>query len=1628
MLTIPSGEVRSNTSITLTAVDNETDAPDKQLRLFAESVTNTQGAAGPEPVVLDILDDEPPPTVTLRLTPESINENNSTSTVTARLSHPSSETTTLTVRATAMHPTLTGDFTITGTVLTIPAGATGWTEAGATITAVDNITDAPDKKVTISATVGNSQGFENGTPTDKMLTITDDEVPPTVTLELSRNAIKEAAGQASVTARLSHPSSEATLVTITTAPVNPAVAADYTQTGTQVTVPAGLTASTGTVTVEAIDNDIDSANKQITVAGNASNPKLPAPAVAGAPNAVKLNITDDDVRGIAFVPATQLMLEGVRNAPNDAEHTVALTTEPTGPVTITVTGRSALKVATASNPGDVDFATSKTLSFNASSWDNAQTVTLRASAGAVGENKTIMVQHSASGSDYAGVSKNLPVKVLEANTSDVTLALTVDRTQIAEGDGTAVLNVTAVLGGTGTGNEPEEYLVVLSAVAGTASSEDFTANESTFRIGGNFDYSGTLRTTRQIGVTPVSDGIDEDDETITITATATPQDPGQPEATVEAATVTIADDDTRGVTIAPLQLELDEGAERGYTVKLDSQPTADVTVTPTKSGDDDITFTPATLTFTGNTWDTAQTVTVAAAQDDDPLDDQASIRHAVAGGDYGTHNVSAATVQATAQDNDGRGVNVSTRDLLIGEGATQTYTVWLNSQPTGRVTVRPTVSGDGDITANPGELRFTAMTWEAPQTVTVSAATDPDVDDDQASIAHRVSGADYSAFNVPGPEILVTAADSGETTSTGTITVSKDTIREGVGTRAFAITVTLDGTLAMNTVVTVLVRGGTASANDFRATPAAFQLRIPTGQTSARRNIRLDASRDDVAEGDETIIIEGSAPGLTFTQAETTIIDDDEKQVVISRTEVTVIEQGREGTYTVSLGSAPTGTVTVSATVAGDNEVTATPSSLSFTASSWNRAQTVTVRASADQDGDNEEATITHVAAGADYDGRRGETVRVTVTDDDPGSRSVDLSVSIERVDEDAGAQTVTLTATLDGAARASATLVNVTVTGGTAEETTDFAADTDFTVTIPQGSISATGTFMFTPVDDGIDEGNETVNVGATATGLAVQGTRMLIIDDDSRGVTVSAQAMSVSEGGTATYTVVLNTQPTDEVTVRPAVSGDNDVTVSPERGTFTTRSWRNAQTFTISAASDDDGADDHATISHTASGADYAGVQVDKVTITVSDDDTPGVTLSTDEIVLVEGGQTTYTVVLDTRPTGPVTVRPSLSAESDADVRVRPSTLRFTSRNWNTEQTLTVSANEDGDSTHDSATISHTVAGADYDQAIAGQVSVTVNDDDVASTGIRLALSHDSVAEDAGPTEVTVTGELDASPRDTDTVVTLTLQGMSAQSDDFESIPAVTLTIIAGRTSAAAQVAIIPVNDDIDEGAGETLQIATATTSGLALRPSAAFTITIEDDDEAGITLSQTRLTVEEGGKRKLHDQLEHPADAGDASRDQQPRRQPQRSEGDATKRRIHRNELEHPANGDRGGRGRSGRGRRERNDQAPGPRGTIHRDRSRAGDHDRRHRSAVTPGDPDAQHRGDQGAPGPAADQDDRDARRIGAFAKHRHRGAGGGRHRDRRNGLCRDHGGNDNDPGRKQEQPAKHQHHPRERQDR
>ena len=87
---------------------------------------------------------------------------------------------------------------------------------------------------------------------------------------------------------------------------------------------------------------------------------------------------------------------------------------------------------------------------------------------------------------------------------------------------------------------------------------------------------------------------------------------------------------------------------------------------------------------------------------------------------------------------------------------------------------------------------------------------------------------------------------------------------------------------------------------------------------------------------------------------------------------------------------------------------------------------------------------------------------------------------------------------------------------------------------------------------------------------------------------------------------------------------------------------------------------------MTHTVSGGDYECVPASYVRINVTDNDTKGVTLSESALMIDEGGTGTYTVQLDSEPTGNTgTVIVTINDPTDnTHVTTAPKFLTFTIR----------------------------------------------------------------------------------------------------------------------------------------------------------------------------------------------------------------------------------------------------------------------------------------------------------------------------------------------------------------------------
>ncbi len=368
-----------------------------------------------------------------------------------------------------------------------------------------------------------------------------------------------------------------------------------------------------------------------------------------------------------------------------------------------------------------------------------------------------------------------------------------------------------------------------------------------------------------------------------VTLTHTAAGGGYAAVTVASVEVTVRENDVAGVTVSRPALTVFEEGSGTYTVRLNSAPSANVTVTVAGTSGDVTVDTDAgttgnqnTLTFTTANYATAQTVTVSAGEDGDTATDpDVTLTHSASGGGYGSVTIASVTVSVV--EIDAPGVTISTAALTVPEGGRGNYTVRLNKAPTANVTITVggtagdvTVDTNSTMTGNQNTLTFTTTDFATAQTVTVAAAEDDDALVDAAvTLTHSSSSSDTgygSSLSISSLAVSVTENDTpGVTLSTLALAVA-----EGDSS-----TYTVRLNTAPSAEVTVTVSGAsgdvTVSGSPFRFTAANF---------STPQTVTVAAAEDEDAAPDAAVVLTHAVSGgdygsVTVGSVTVTVSDND---------------------------------------------------------------------------------------------------------------------------------------------------------------------------------------------------------------------------------------------------------------------------------------------------------------------------------------------------------------------------------------------------------------------------------------------------------------------------------------------------------------------------------------------------------------------------------------------------------------------------------------------------------------------------------------------------------------------------------------------------------------------------------
>jgi hypothetical protein len=321
----------------------------------------------------------------------------------------------------------------------------------------------------------------------------------------------------------------------------------------------------------------------------------------------------------------------------------------------------------------------------------------------------------------------------------------------------------------------------------------------------------------------------------------------------------------------------------------------------------------------------------------------------------------------------------------------------------------------------------------------------------------------------------------------------------------------------------------------------------------------------------------------------------------------------------VVLNAAPLTDVVINVNSSDAGEAVASPATLTFTPANWNVPQSVTVTGVDDFVDDNNQTSIITVSVNASASDNAfvavaNKTVVVTTQDDD--TRGITFTPNTGLVVYEGGAS--------DSVAITLNSQPTADVTFGLTNDAPDQVTFSSDSVTFTPANWNVPQIIEITAINNNIAEGGFGIGISPQVTvsadpkynGFQGSGANGSILDDDVKRVIVQPITQNISESGTSTtFSIVLNSEPTGNVSI-PISSDDlTEGNVSVSVLNFTPASWNVPQFVTVTGV-DDSIVDGHVRFNITTGiitgTSDYAGINPDDTSVVNLDNDVRTLTVT--------------------------------------------------------------------------------------------------------------------------------------------------------------------------------------------------------------------------------------------------------------------------------------------------------------------------------------------------------------------------------------------------------------------------------
>ena len=849
------------------------------------------------------------------------------------------------------------------------------------------------------------------------------------------------------------------------------------------------------------------------------------------------------------------------------------------------------------------------------------------------------------------------------------------------------------------------------------------------------------------------------------------------------------------------------------------------------------------------------------------------------------------SVTVTITDDDAPLVSFTTGTVSTGEGegdGTVEVSVRLSASPSANLAI-PVTTNDGtalagsDYSTVSSVVSFAAEASGADLTQTVSV---PITDDSTGELPETftVVFGTLPAGVSSGTPASVTVTITDNDTPMLSFSAATATMNEAAG--RVDLTLQLSGSPVATVAIPVMTANGTAMAGQDYTALSGETVMFTSGATGAALSqmVSVPILNDSRQEDDETFTVSLGTlpPGMSsgaLASVTVTITDDDAPTVSFSSSTARVGEASGPLVVTVQLNVSPLSEIVVPVITgdvrarAGSDYTALSGEMVTFVAGATGAALSQTVSVEITDDTAPEGNEIFTLSFGSPLMGVMvGTPARVTVTvvDDDVPTVSF-IGAATRSVTEAAG--TVELTVALSAALTSPVTIPVLTIseTGtGTATAGSDYTAlSMDLTFAANATGADLMQTVSVAIVNDTADENDETFTVALGTLPPTVSGSgtvTVTITDDDTPTASFTGAATrSVTEAaGTVELTVALDTTPGADIRIPVMTGNGGTATVGQDYSNvsrdvvFDAGAVGAALRQTVSVAILNDSADENDETFTIALGTVPPGVlsgTVLSVTVTITDDDVPTLSVAASPATITEGAASTITITSTIAPvtdlTVPFTITGTGITTADYTLASGGSALTGTEvmlAAGATSMALTLTAVNDADAA-EMLTLALAPPVFDAGYVIGGTNTAEITIEPRLDLMVQFAESEYAIDETSAVIEVVVvaTGTT-ANPV---TIPIMTADDTARAGDDYVALmTTLTFPAGAGGSDLRQTLTVNLINDALTEGPEQFLLSFGTLPVGVAVSGNSTSTIRLLDDDSGNVGFVSNTATISEDG----------------------------------------------------------------------------------------------------------------------------------------------------------------------------------